>query len=89
MATKAGKKKEPAVTKKEGTQKIVITQCEDWQGLYVDGKLLYENHHITARDISEHCRLDIKFVDLGENEDVLEEHGYHFPELLSDLNIPQ
>ena len=38
---------------------IVITVFDDWQGIYVDGKLKFENHSLHYKDIFD--VLDIKY----------------------------
>ena len=32
-------------------KKMALFWGEDWEGLYIDGKLVYENHHIEAHDV--------------------------------------
>ena len=70
-------------------KKITIVSCDDgYEGLYVNGKLKYENHILKIKDLSDLGLLKIDFVALGDVE-VLEKHGGQFPELISDLKLPR
>lgn len=46
--------------------KIVIACCDDWEGIYVDGQLQYENHRIHAEDIARILDLDITYKTVSE-----------------------
>lgn len=77
-------------TKKKGTiavkstKKIVFVTADDWEGLYVDGKLRFENHSIRPYNIAqvlEDCEV------ISCDEEWLEERGF-LPENLGDVKIP-
>ena len=54
--------------------KVVIVYGEsDWEGLYVDGHLKWEDHTITARDILEVLEIDHEYVHEDEIKGSLEE----------------
>lgn len=41
----------------------IATNYDDWEGIYVDGKLKYQTHRITAQDV-----LEVLGVDFTEAE---------------------
>jgi hypothetical protein len=63
---------------------LVVTFVDgcDWEGIYVDGKLVFENHSITAHEALEHAGVKYKFVEA--DGDWLAERG-HLPEKLKDV----
>ena len=63
--------------------KYVVIQCDDWTGMYKDGKLVQEGHEISSRDMCHELGIDFKF-DEGVVDDYLMENG-RFPENLEDL----
>ena len=67
--------------KKVGHQ-VVVLDGDDWSGLYVDGKLVYENHTIPLRVLAEH--LGIKVINVP-GEEGWEPYGYRCPEALNDF----
>ncbi len=38
--------------------KISIVYGDDWVGLYIDGKLAYDNHQINAEDLLDVLKID-------------------------------
>lgn len=36
---------------KELTKEVTIANFDDWQGIYIDGKLIYENHDLSYKDV--------------------------------------
>ncbi len=67
-------------------KKVVVVDGDDWKGLYVNGKLVYENHSIPLRELAEH--LGFKIVSL-DGEDVFEPYGNQCPRDLKDLKLPK
>ena len=60
---------------------IVITRDDDWQGLYINGLLKYQDHKIDVCMLSKYTPIrSIKIIDVKLNEDV---DG--FPNKLTDL----
>lgn len=60
--------------------RITVTNFDDWQGIYVNGELKYENHRLNARDILEaigaeynYVELDMEELDIGRLPDTEEE----------------
>lgn len=39
-------------------REIVIVDADDWAGLYIDGKLVYEGHSIDYRQVFKHLNID-------------------------------
>jgi hypothetical protein len=66
--------------------KKVVVQGDDWCGLYVDGKLVYENHSIPLRELAKHLGFEI--LDAG-GEDAFEPYGYRCPETLAGFKFPK
>lgn len=59
--------------------------ADDWEGLYLDGKLVTEGHHVTLNDLAEAAGLDFK-----QREATHQGYAYladqgDFPEKLSDF----
>lgn len=40
--------------------KFVLIDADDWQGLYVDGKLVYEGHRVEMSDLASAANLNFK-----------------------------
>ena len=64
------------------SKEIVLVKGDDWQGLYIDGILMSEDHSISIEDFAEvvGIKLSKKYVDL----DWLEDNGY-LPKLLENV----
>lgn len=37
---------------------FTLVSADDWAGLYIDGKLVYQHHSVTARDVLEFGKLE-------------------------------
>ena len=62
--------------------KLVTTSSGDWQGLYIDDDLVYDNHRITAEDILDFLQdklLIIANPSIEVDDDDLESFGYQLP----------
>ena len=59
---------------------ITLAKGEDWEGLYLNGKLIEQNHKISCVDMLKLLGQSVVYVDL----DWLEEKGT-LPENLSDV----
>jgi len=72
--------------------KIALVQGDEWQGLYLDGKLVLENHSLSARHVLEKLRDhsdDIQELScLIVDEEWLDGQG-SLPERLSDVEVSQ
>jgi hypothetical protein len=64
------------------TKRVVFVDGDDWQGLYVDGKLKIEAHTISACDVLEELGLDFDIA--YPNEEWLFEAG-SLPENINGL----
>ncbi len=69
--------------KKELTRKVVIVQCEDWEGLYIDGELKEENHELSAHDIVSAFTKDYGSIFLDSK--TMDSVGCSFPSTLAEL----
>jgi len=61
-------------------KKLTLVSSEDWQGLYVDGKLAYENHSVACKDLSYYIDLTMINVD----DEWMGRKG-HLPQHLDDI----
>jgi len=43
--------------------KVSIVVADDWEGLYIDDKLVFEGHRIDVRTFSENVGVDVKFME--------------------------
>jgi hypothetical protein len=62
--------------------KIAIVDGDDWKGLYIDGKLVTENHQLSIYDILDAIGVKYKYVPV--DEDWLYERG-RLPDKLSEV----
>ena len=65
---------------------IGFVSCDDWEGLYIDGKLVEQGHHIRIDDIFRHLR--IKCQEIHPDDDWLVERG-SLPENFEDVKRQQ
>jgi hypothetical protein len=65
-------------------KEVVIVGGDDWEGIYIDGKLVREGHSIDSDDVLE--ALGIDYVSRGVNQEWLEEMG-SLPDNLSDVQF--
>lgn len=59
--------------------KITLASCDsgDWEGLYINSKLKYANHSLSAFDVLK-C-LELEFEELNFSDTNMETYGYNFP----------
>ncbi len=62
----------------------IVSNGDDWEGVYLDGKLLAQGHSVDADDIL--VALGYKVVDVLTEEGWLEDQGY-LPENLEDVKL--
>lgn len=48
--------------------KIIVTEFDDWKGLYVNGDLKCENHSLHYRDIFEALGIEYEVVEIDMEE---------------------
>jgi hypothetical protein len=61
---------------------VGFVSCDDWQGLYINGKLVEQGHHIRIDDLLQH--LGIECREIHPDDDWLVERG-SLPENLEDV----
>ena len=44
--------------------KITIAKFDDWEGLYINGKLVSQDHKITIKELAAHINLDIELKEV-------------------------
>ena len=54
--------------KKKAKPEAVLVTADDWEGLYIDGKLVEEDHRLHLRDVMSYFDVDLKLkkVDMGK-----------------------
>lgn len=67
---------------------ITIACSDDWQGLYVDGELVYQGHEVSVRTLFHFLSIDlnVKFSEIDVDFSWLEEE-MTLPEKLEDVHI--
>jgi len=50
-------------------KQITFIYMDDWQALYIDGKLVYENHNISAKELLDYIPIEFQTVDLYDEEE--------------------
>jgi hypothetical protein len=68
----------------EKKPKINVVSADDWYGLYIDGKLVTENHSLRWSDVLQ--ALGIKYNWDAVDEEWMEEHG-RLPENFKDVKL--
>lgn len=69
----------------------VIYKYDDWQGLFVDGVKVYEQHEVRLDDLKQHCPdMPVKYIEevWVDKYSAIREHLYHdgrFPETQNDV----
>jgi len=71
------------VLKKE----VVVLSGDDWSGLYVDGKLVYENHSIPLHELAK--AIGFKLVHVEGEEEAWAAYGYQCPRQLAEFKQPK
>lgn len=61
---------------------IKLLRADDWEGLFVDGRLVTEGHSLTAEDIIRGLKLDYNSGWI--NQEWMEDHG-SFPYDVNDI----
>ncbi len=59
---------------------VVIVDADDWQGLYVNGKLQYENHEIRPDEILKILGINYRIIECDSNW--IENQGGRLPKNL-------
>lgn len=65
---------------------VIVSNDDDWEGLYVDGKLYHQGHDIPNDVILEACNIEIKKI-VCDQDWLLEESDGRLPEKLSDVKV--
>jgi len=61
---------------------VLVTNYDDWEGLYIDGELVLEGHRVRRDEIFE--KLGIDYTEVEAAEGWLESRG-SLPQKLSDV----
>lgn len=64
--------------------KVVIVDADDWKALYVDGKLVTQDHRIENRDILRALGIELETVE-PDPEWFEFSAGSHFPKTLDEV----
>jgi len=64
------------------TSKITIVDGDSWEGLYIDGKLIIENHTLSLYDVLD--AIGVKYKHVLVDDEWLYKHGT-LPKKLSDV----
>jgi hypothetical protein len=70
--------------KKVDPKKVVVLDGDDWSGLYVGGKLVYEGHKVPLHELSKALGFEVVNVEPEDGEEWAE-YGYRCPDELSDF----
>lgn len=62
--------------------KVTIVDSDDWKALYIDGKLVTQDHRIENKDILKALGVDFEIV---EPDSEWFEDKSHFPETLDEV----
>jgi hypothetical protein len=67
-------------------EKLVIVTGDDWQGIYIDGKLYNQGHSINYENVIENLGYTIRHIYI-ENDETWEKLDYNCPEELEKVEI--
>lgn len=73
---------------KKKDEVILATNGDDWEGLYVNGKLVTEDHKIRLQDLAVALKLNFKRVEFNSDW-LLHKMGGGLPEDVKDLKISE
>lgn len=65
---------------------VYVTNGDDWEGVYKDGKILAQGHHVTADDILRALGHTVEYRDV--DYDWLADEGY-LPENIEDIKFEE
>ena len=60
---------------------VIIASFDDWNGIYIDGKLMYENHSLHHRDVLEALNIKYETIEV----DMMELDIGHLPNTVEEL----
>lgn len=61
----------------------LVTNYDDWEGLYKDGQLIEQDHHIRWIDVLNKIGIPVDIVEV--NDDQLYKMGLSLPDKLEDV----
>lgn len=70
------------VTMRTSPPKVTFVDGDDWEGLYLDGTLVEQGHHVRLEDVMKH--LGVRYDALYADQEWLEARG-RLPENLEDV----
>lgn len=68
-------------------KKIIVANCDDWEGVYVDGTLVKQHHHVLEDWMQkelESLGYEFEYIDQYHELDYLD-NGNGFPDDVEDL----
>lgn len=68
------------------SKKVVFVSGDDWEGLYIDGKLVLENHSLEPRQVLD--KLGIKYERRDADAEWLADTG-NLPQDLKDVEFDE
>ena len=70
----------------ENAKKLQVTRVSggDWEGIYIDGKLVEEDHNVQLRDFAKHVGITLQEIEA--DLEWLEDEG-SLPEVLLDVKV--
>lgn len=71
----------PQRMKKKKKPEIVIVAADDWEGLYIDGKLFKDDHVVSVGDLVKAGLIDVSFKEASIAD------GERFPLTLDELRL--
>lgn len=64
--------------------KYALVHGDDWEGLYIDGQLQMEGHHIRLEELLKVLGVEMEFIE--PDQDWIEEHG-RLPDKLTAVRL--
>ena len=65
---------------------VCIVQLDDWEGLYVDGVCVRQEHRLSVKDVLEALNIDVKYK--RPDKEWIESRG-HLPRQLSEVKFKE
>lgn len=68
-------------------KEVVVLLGDDWSGIYVDDKLVYENHSIPLHELAK--AIGFKLVHVDSEKEAWAEYDYRCPRQLAEFKQPK
>lgn len=74
----------------QGNEVVLVDTGYYWQGLYVNGELVFQNHNITIQELENYVPISVfRFETLDVLDDTYSEDDCDLPLLLSQLKLKE